>query len=155
MLTGGQSKLVCIDEVQVAYHKLRTDSEDFWNQLKRLERGQTPHSAAHDTRVVMAAAYGPKLSAPSDFMSESPAATPVGFDHPDTVVTIFPNRSGATLQLSDAEWDELWASYLRVTGLQLDDLIKGHLASICLGQVGLCMGCALVHVPYVATSIGY
>lgn len=136
MLAGGRSMLICMDEVQIAYNKEMTGSSDFWNQLKRLEAGPGALAAAHDTRVVMAAAYGTNRSAAGINTPESPTATPVNFEHPDMVITIFPSPSGASLALSDAEWGELWRDYLRSTGLYLDDLIKDHVGLICSGQVG-------------------
>ncbi|EIE18315.1 hypothetical protein COCSUDRAFT_68290 [Coccomyxa subellipsoidea C-169] len=83
IIKGGESVLLCVDEVQIAYQKQRSGSTDFWNQLKRLERGS---SAGHDTRVVMAAAYGTKRSAADISEPDSPAATPVSFEYPDMVV---------------------------------------------------------------------
>ena len=135
MLAGGNSVLVCIEEVQIAYHVEKTGSADFWNQLKRLEGGTGILTAAHDTRVVMAAAYGTRPSAANTAEPESPTATPVNFEFPDMVVTIFPSPSGSSLQLSDAEWSELWDNFTGFTGLQLGNLIKDHVGSICSGQV--------------------
>ena len=135
VLAGGESVLLCVDEVQIAYQTQRSGSTDFWNQLKRLERGP---SAEHDTRVVMAAAYGTKRSAAEIVEPDSPAATPVSFEYPDMVVTIFPSLNRASLQLSEEEWKELWVSYLAHTQLQLGDLIKDHVGSISGRQVGAC-----------------
>ena len=117
MLAGGRSTLICMDEVQIAYNVEMTGSSDFWNQLKRLEGGPGALAAVHDTRVVMAAAYGTKCSAASIIKPESHTASPVNFEVPDMVITIFPSPFGASLQLSDAEWEELWRDYLRFTGL--------------------------------------
>ena len=132
MLAGGKSVLLCVDAVQIAYWTQRSGSADFWNQLKRLKRGP---SAEHDTRVVMAATYGTEHSIVEP---NSPAATPVSFEYPDMVVTIFPSLNGASLQLSEEEWKELWVSYLAYTQLQLGDLIKDHVGSISGWQVGAC-----------------
>ena len=144
VLAGGKSLLVCIDEAQIAYHVERTGSAGFWNQLKglegslsRLPGGTKILTAAHDIRVVMAAAYGTRRSAADTAEKDSPSATPINFEFPDMVVTIFPNPSGASLQLSGAEWSELWKEFTKFTGLQLDILIKEHLALICSGQVRL------------------
>ena len=130
VLAGGESVLLCVDELQIAYQTRRSGSTDFWNLLKRLERG-----SACNMRVVMAAAYGTKHSIVEQ---ESPAATPVGFEYPDMVVTIFPSLNGASLQLSGEEWKELWVSYLAHRQLQLGDLIKDHVGSISGRQVGAC-----------------
>ena len=75
---------------------------DFWNSLKRLERGQLDLTAPHDTRVIMAAANGSKRSVATVFGPESPDEIPVGFEHPDMVVTISPSPShdAASLRLS-------------------------------------------------------
>ena len=137
MLAGGESTLVCIDEAQIAYHVERTGSTGFWNQLKRLESGPGNLTAPHDTRVVIAAAYGTKHSAADEAKLESSSALPVNFEFPGMVVTVFPSRSGASLQLSSVEWSELWDDFTGFTGLQLGSLIKDHIGSICLGQVRL------------------
>ena len=137
MLAGGESTLVCVDEAQIAYHIERTGSTGFWNQLKRLESGPGNLTAPHDTRVVIAAAHGTKHSAASNAKLESSSATPVNFEFADMVVTIFPSRSGASLQLSSGEWSELWDDFTGFTGLQLGNLIKDHVGSICSGQVRL------------------
>ena len=127
--------LVCIDEVQIAYHQERTRSADFWNLLKGLQGGPGILKAEHDARVIMAAAYGTRRSGADFVEQESPAATPVNFEFPDMMVTIFPSPSGASLQLSGAEWSELWDNFTGFTGLQLGDLIKDHVGLICSGQV--------------------
>ncbi len=132
LLAEGVPLLLCVDEMQIAYHTQRSGSIDFWNQLKRLERGSSA------MRVVMAAAYGTKRSAADIVEPDSPAATPVSFEYPDKVVTIFPSPNGASLQLSEVEWKELWVSYLAHTQLQLSDLIKDHVGSISGRQVGAC-----------------
>ena len=137
VLAGGKLLLVCIDEAQIAYHVEKTGSADFWNQLKGLEGGPDIVTAAHDIRVVMAAAYGTKRSAAKTPEPESPSVTPINFEFPNMVVTIFPSRSGASLQLSGPEWDELWNNFTNYTGLQLGNLIKEHVAAICSGQVRL------------------
>ena len=140
MLAGGKSLLVCIDEAQIAYHVERTGSAGFWNQLKGLEGGTKILTAAHDIRVVMAAAYGTRRSAANTAEKDSPSATPINFEFPDMVVTIFPSPSGVSLQLSGAEWSELWSNFTGFTGLQLGSLIKEHIALICSGQVRLAWG---------------
>ena len=132
---GGKWVLLCIDEVQIAYHAEKTGSTDFWNQIKRLEGGPGIQEAPYNTRVVMAAAYGTRRSGAHTAKPESPHATPVDFEHPDMVVTIFPNPSGASLQLSDTEWSELWDKFIKATGLQLGSLIKDHVGRICSMQV--------------------
>ncbi|KAK9818173.1 hypothetical protein WJX72_008225 [[Myrmecia] bisecta] len=88
IINGGKSVLLCVDEVQIAYHEQRTGSTDFWNQLKRLERGPLAVTAEHDTRVVMAAAYGTKRSAANIVEPDSPASTPVNFEYPDMVLQL-------------------------------------------------------------------
>lgn len=133
VLAGGKSVLLCVDAVQFAYNTQRTGSTDFWNQLKRLERGP---SAEHGTRVVMAASYGAECSAANIAEPHSPATTSVKY--PDMVVTIFPSPNGASLQLSEEEWEELWVSYREHTQLQLGNLIKDHVWSISGRQVGAC-----------------
>ena len=137
MLAGGKPLLVCIDETQIAYHVERTGSTGFWNQLKRLEGGSGKPNNAHNIRVVMAAAYGTKRVAAETAEPESPSATPINFEFPDMVVTIFPSDSGASLQLSDAEWSAFWNEFTGFTGLTLSDSIKDHVASICSRQVRL------------------
>ena len=137
VLAGGQSMLICLDEVQIAYHLQRTGSADFWNSLKRLERGQLDLTAPHDTRVIMAAAYGSKRSAAKAAVSDSLNTIPVDFENPNMVVTIFPSPSpgGASLRLAPTEWDELWNNYLAHTGLGLAAHIKEHVGSMSAWQV--------------------
>ena len=152
MLAGGKPLLVCIDETQIAYHVERTGSTGFWNQLKRLEAGSGKPPNAHDMRVVMAAAYGTERSAAETAEPESPSATPINFEFPDMMVTIFPSDSGASLQLSDAEWSELWNEFIGFTGLTLSHSIKDHVASISSRQVRL-VWVALSVVLLLAASI--
>jgi hypothetical protein len=117
--------LLCIDAAHLAYPVRRTGSADFWNQIRRLEQGPGPGKAAYNTRLVMAAAYGPQ------HMPELLTTTPVNIEHPDMVVTITPSSSGASLQLSGAEWSELWDNFMNATGLQLGSVIKDHAGRIC------------------------
>ena len=147
--------LVCIDEVQIAYHQERTRGADFWNLLKGLQGGPGILKAEHDARVIMAAAYGTRRSGADFVEQESPTGTPVNFEIPEMVVTIFPSPSGASLQLSGAEWSELWDNFTGFTGLQLGNLIKDHVGSICSGQVrfawaALPVVLLLLHQPFAA-----
>ena len=68
--------LVCIDEVQIAYHQERTRSADFWNLLKGLQGGPGILKAEHDARVIMAAAYGTRCSG-ADLSSRSLPLAPL------------------------------------------------------------------------------
>ena len=129
--------LVCIDAAQFAYRVERTGSADFWNDLEGLEGGPGIPAAAQDTRVVMAASYGSQSNAANTARLESPTGPLNNFGFPDRVVTIFPSPSGLSLQLSGAEWSELWDSFIKITGLQLGTIIKDHIGSICSGQVRL------------------
>ena len=129
--------LVCIDAAHFAYPVERTGSADFWNDLKGMEGRPGIPAAAHDTRVVMAASYGPSCNAATTAMPESPTGPLINFGFPQMVVTIFPSPFGLSLQLSGAEWSELWDSFIEFTGLQLGTIIKDHIGSICSGQVRL------------------
>ncbi len=124
--------LVCIDEAQIAYDVERTGSTSFWNQLKSLGAAPGILTPAHDTRVVLTAAYGSSVAYAEP---DSPTPFPVNFQFPKMVVTIFPGPSEASLRLTDAEWTELWDSFITSTGLHVGNCIKDHIGSICSVQV--------------------
>ena len=149
MLAGKKPVLLCIDAAQFAHQVERTGSADFWNDLKGMEGGPGIPAAAHDTRVVVAASYGSQSNAANTARLESPTGPPNNFGFPDRVVTIFPSPSGLSLQLSGAEWSELWENFIGFTGLQLGNVIKDHIESICSGQVRL----ARVALPVVLSLL--
>ena len=153
MHAGKKPVLVCIDAAHFAYPIERTGSAAFWNDLKGMEGGPGTPTAAHDTRVVMAASYGPSCNAASTAKPESPTGPLISFGFPDMVVSIFPNPSGASLQLSGAEWSELWDSFIEMTWLQLGNLIKDHIGLICSGQVRLAWVALRVVLPCCINSL--
>ena len=131
---------MCIDEVQIAYHLRSKCSAQFWWLMKILRPGPDARlGPRHQTRVVMAAAYGSSV-VETEHLSYDFSANPGNCEVHPHVVTIFPGRSGLTLQLSDAERDELWGNFTSFTRLQVDDSIKDHILSICSRQVRIGWG---------------
>ena len=149
ILAGKRPVLVCIDAAHFAYHVERTGSADFWNDLKGLEGGPGSPTVAHGIRIVTAASYGPRCNPARTAKPESPTGPPINCKIPNMVVTIFPSPSGASLQLSGAEWSELWENFVEFTGLQLGKPIKDHVGLICSGQVRL----AWVALPVVLSRL--
>ena len=82
--------------------------------------------------IIMAAAYGDRRS---DFRGsagpESPVGTPLDLAE-EQLVSLAPasTRTGS-LQLTVAEWEELWGGFLSQTGLRLGADVQGFIWSIC------------------------
>jgi hypothetical protein len=93
-------------------------------------------------RIVLAAAYGTKRSASNDDSNgpPSPTATPINITT-EMLVGILPSadEQTATLQLTQAEWAELWDRFRTSSGLLLSSMIGRYLYSVCAGQVSGCM----------------
>ena len=116
--------MLFIDEIQLAYLVEKTGSANFWEQLGTL-------TATHKIGVVMAASHGV-------WHNGSTASIPCDIPNPEMIVTVRPTSpGGASVQLRDGEWAEIWENFRGCTGLELGDHIKRHVGSICSQQVRL------------------
>jgi hypothetical protein len=140
---GDQPAVVLIDEGQLLYNQDKTQSANFWLKVKSLRVG------GDRVRVVLAAAYGTKRSSAAEHGTAtgppSPTATPINIST-EMTVGIFPSADGqsATLQLTEAEWSELWNRFCSWSGLQLGVVVHRYIYDTCAGQVSvsisLCCG---------------
>ena len=133
MFAGGQLRAYLFDEVQKLYKDRGQRSLDFWQWTKacQSQEGDRIH-----TLIIMAAAYGDKRS---DFRGssgpESPVGTPLDLAEEQLVSLAPATATTGSLQLTIAEWEELWGGFLSQTGLPLDAAVQGFVWSICGGQV--------------------
>ena len=131
MSAGGHLCAYLFDEVQLLY-KERKGSLLFWQWTKACQSQE----GSCTTLIIMAAAYGDRRS---DFRgsagSESPVGTPLDLAEEQLVSLAPATARTGSLQLTVAEWEELWGGFLSQTGLPLGADVQGFIGSICGGQV--------------------
>ena len=133
MFAGGHLRAYLFDEVQKLYTDRRQGSSDFWQWIKacQSQEGDPIH-----TLIIMAAAYGDTRS---DFRGgsgpESPIGTPLDLADEQLVSLAPATATTGSLQLTIAEWQELWGGFLSQTRLPLGLDVQGFIWSICGGQV--------------------
>ncbi|KAG5183716.1 hypothetical protein JKP88DRAFT_262945 [Tribonema minus] len=139
--------VLLIDEGQILYDRVKTKSELFWASLKHLSsatRGGKLDTPAARLRVLMAASYGTQGSDAPDAQTSclSATATPISI-LPEATITIFPPVApdGVSLQLDDAEYQELWTEFFRHEEFQLGKAVQDYVYDICGGQAGLVCYC--------------
>lgn len=136
LLIARASILILIDEAQKLYHLTNSNSRDFWEAIKTLEKG------GFSVRVVMAAAYGYAISGFVD-QSARPTGTPPGIGERDVIVSIAAPTidSDITLLISYEDYGVLWKSFRNFSGLPDSILIKDFIWSLCGPQVALLSMC--------------
>eukprot|EP00611_Tribonema_gayanum_P011990 TRINITY_DN2244_c0_g1_i4.p1 TRINITY_DN2244_c0_g1~~TRINITY_DN2244_c0_g1_i4.p1 ORF type:complete len:154 (-),score=24.40 TRINITY_DN2244_c0_g1_i4:3248-3688(-) len=122
-----------VDEAQCLYDATEASNRRFWGGVKQLLQGGA-------AGMILAAAYGSRRNGDID-LTPSYNSIPVQIE-PTMVVSIFPAEPGrVSLILSAQEWEDLIERYAKVTGLELNEIMRDYYFALCGGQVGLLTMC--------------
>lgn len=147
--------MLAIDDAELLYDVEGSGSQQFWAALRllHLDPGRC------NVRVVIAAAYGADVGyLGGDSLTKTSMAIDIMHMAKqcslDTAGTIGIHPGALSLQLDPEDVQELWDAWQLSSNLQLGDLVKDWIVTICASQVSIISVFVCAHYAFVQLSAG-